>query len=678
MSKSKPFFPVLFLVVATLLVFWPVLNSEFINLDDRVYVTNNPNVQQGLTLENVIWAFTDTSAGFWHPLTWLSHMLDCQLFGLNPGVHHLTNLLFHLANTLLLFWVLSRMTGRPWASTFIAALFALHPLHVESVAWVSERKDVLSTFFWILTMGLYLRYVEQPGIHRYLLVLLSFTLGLMSKAMLVTLPFVLLLLDYWPLGRFLFKQDSKSSLLPAPGIAHHQGLSLFHLVREKIPLWILSGTWCVLTFFAEKSSGAIGGLETIPLGTRLANAISSYGLYLERMIWPRNLAVYYPFPDMVPTGQVVLGGILLLGISFLAIRWVQTRPYLLVGWLWYLGTLVPVIGLVPVGSHAMADRYTYVPLIGPFIMIALAGSDFLMGWRHRKIALAVSAGLALFFFSVTTRQQVALWQNSITLFEHTLSVTTGNTIIHNNLGNVLQRQGKIQEAAAHYTKALQSNRKYAEPYNNLGTALDQQGKTQEAVAHYTKALQINPNYAEPHINLGIILAQQGKIQEAAAHFTKALQIKPNDARGYDNMGTLLAQQGKTQEAAAHFTKALQINPNYAEPHINLGIILAQQGKTQEAAAHFTKALQIKPNDAEAHYNLGIFLKQQGKIREAASHYTQALRIKPDFAKARNSLKNLLAQLRMSKGAMDPPSKILQKKPANVEVGEEENLSAKKE
>jgi len=393
MSKSKPFFPILFLVVATLLVFWPVLNSEFINLDDGVYVTNNPNVQRGLTLENVKWAFTDTSAGFWHPLTWLSHMLDCQLFGLNPGAHHLTNLLFHLANTLLLFWVLKRMTGRPGASTFIAALFALHPLHVESVAWVSERKDVLSTFFWILTMGLYLRYVEQPGIHRYLLVLLSFTLGLMSKAMLVTLPFVLLLLDYWPLGRLLFKQDSKSSLLPDPGMAHYQRLSPLRLVREKIPLLILSGTWCVLTFFAEKSLGAIGGLGTIPLGTRLANAISSYGLYLERTIWPRNLAVFYPYPDTIPLGQVIMGGFLLVGLSCIVIRYALSRPYLSVGWLWYLGTLVPVIGLVPVGSHVMADRYTYVPLIGLFIMIAMGLPD-LWVWFFPSLAWQAGSRLA--------------------------------------------------------------------------------------------------------------------------------------------------------------------------------------------------------------------------------------------------------------------------------------------
>jgi Flp pilus assembly protein TadD len=678
MSKSKPFFPILFLVVATVLVFWPVLHSEFINLDDGVYVIDNLIVQRGLTLENVIWAFSDTSAGFYHPLTWLSHMLDCQLFGLNPGAHHLTNLLFHLANTLLLFWVLTRMTGRPGASTFIAALFALHPLHVESVAWVSERKDVLSTFFWILTMALYLRYVEQPGIHRYLLVLLSFTLGLMSKAMLVTLPFVLLLLDYWPLGRFLFKQDSKSSLLPGPGIAHHQGLSLFHLVREKIPLWILSATWCALTFFAEKSLGAIGDLEDIPLGIRLANAISSYGLYLERMIWPRNLAVYYPFPDMIPIGPVIMGGLLLVGLSCIVIRYALSRPYLFVGWFWYLGTLVPVIGLVPVGSHALADRYTYIPLIGPFIMIALGGSDFLMGWRHRKNVLAVSAGLALSFLGVTTRQQVALWHNSITLFDHTLSVTTGNLVIHNNLGCVLKRQGKFQEAAAHYTKALQINPNYAEPYNNLGTVLDQQGKTQEAAAHYTKALQIKPDYAEPHINLGIILIQQGKIQEAAAHFTKALQIKPNNARAYNNMGTLLDQQGKTQEAAAHFTKALQINPNYAEPHIHLGIILARQGKIQEAMAHYTKALQINPDYAEPHNNLGIILARQGKIQEAAAHFTKALQIKPDYAEARNNLKKLLAQRRMSNMAMDPPSRILQKKPDGFEVGNEEIISAKKE
>jgi tetratricopeptide (TPR) repeat protein len=671
------FIPIFLLILATLLVYWPVLNAEFINFDDNVYIIDNLNIQRGLTLENVIWAFTNTSAGFWQPLTWLSHMLDCQLFGLNPGGHHLTSLFFHLANTLLLFWVLKRMTGRPWASIFVAALFALHPLHVESVAWVSERKDVLSTFFWILTMGTYLRYVEQPGIHRYLLVLLSFTLGLMSKTMLVTLPFVLLLLDYWPLGRFLFKQDSRSSLLPRAGIAHNQGLSLLHLVREKIPLWILSGTWCVLTFFAEKSVGAIDPLGNIPLGIRLANAISSNGFYLERMIWPRNLAVYYPYPDMIPLLQVIMSGLLLVGLSFIVIRYALSHPYLFVGWFWYLGTLVPVIGLVPVGSHAMADRYTYVPLIGLFIMIAMGLPDLLKEWRHQKIVMTVSAGLVLSFLGLASRQQVSLWHNSITLFEHTLTVTAKNFIIHNNLGIALAQQGKIQEAMFHYSQALRIKPDYADAHINLGNFLAQQGKIQEAAAHYTQALRSNPNswqghyslaglqaqqgkiqeaissysralqiepdFAEAHYILGIILTQQGNNQEAIAHYTQALQIKRDYAEAHNNLAQLLERQGKIHEAITHYQQTLRFKPDYAGAHYNLGNLLFQQGKIQEAAHHYSHALQINPNSAEIHNNLGNALAQEGKIQEATSHFTQALQINPNFAEAHNNLGNVLAQ-----------------------------------
>jgi tetratricopeptide (TPR) repeat protein len=644
LSLPRPFLnfiPVFSLILATLWVYWPVLNSEFINLDDNLYVTDNLMVQRGLTLENVIWAFTNTSTGFWHPFTWLSHMLDCQLFGLNPGPHHLTSLLFHLANTLLLFWVLSRMTGRPWASTFIAALFALHPLHVESVAWVSERKDVLSTFFWFLTLGTYLRYVEQPGIHRYLLVLFSFTLGLMSKAMLVTLPFVLLLLDYWPLGRFLFKQNSGGPLLPRPGVAPNQGLSPLRLIQEKTPLWILSGAWCVLTFFAEKSLGALGGLESIPLGIRIANAISSYGFYLGKTIWPRNLAVFYPYPELIPLWPAILSGLFLIVLSFIVIRYAFSNPYLFVGWFWYLGTLVPVIGLVPVGSHAMADRFTYIPLVGPFIMIAMGGSDFLMGWRHRKITLAVSAGLALSFFSVATRQQVALWQKSITLFEHTVSITSNNYFGHNNLGVALAQQGKIQEAIVHYTRALQINPNFTDAHNNLGNFLARQGKIQEAAAHYTQALRSNPHSWQAYFNLAVLQAQQGKIQEAIVSYSRALEIDPDFAEAHYNLGILLTQQGNNQEAIAHYTQTLRIKRDYAEAHINLAQLLERQGKIHAAITHYRQGLRINPDYALAHYNLANLLTSQGKFQEAATHYVQALRINPDYAEAHNNLGNTL-------------------------------------
>ena len=497
------------------------------------------------------------------------------------------------------------MTGRLWASSFVAALFALHPLHVESVAWVAERKDVLSTFFWMLTLWTYLRYVEQPGLNRYLLTILFFALGLLSKPMLVTLPFVLLLLDYWPLSRFALGRggvhpgskrtrplavDECVSVWPGcrptgalnkvpralPVGLHSPKPKLspdrnrestpLRLVLEKVPFFVLSVISSLLTFFAQRSGGAMTSFGTTPLETRLANAIVSYVQYIEKMIWPRNLAVFYPYPDMISIGQVAVAGILLLGISGFVIRWARTQPYLLVGWLWYLGTLVPVIGLVRVGLQAMADRYTYVPLIGLFIMVAVGVPDTLKEWRHRKIVLIVSAGLVLSFFITVARLQVHHWQTSLTLFKHTVTVTAKNFIFHNNLGPLLAQQGKIEEAAAHYKEAL----------------------------------RIKPNYAEAYNNLGILLARQGKIEEAAAHYNEALRIKPNYPEVYNNLGSLLARQGKIEEAAAHYRQALRIKPNYAEAHYNLGILLAQQGRQKEATDHFSQAPGI-----EVPGNLGI-------------------------------------------------------------------------
>jgi len=446
----------------------------------------------------------------------------------------------------------------------------------------------------------YLRYVEQPGFTRYLLAILFFVLGLLSKPMLVTLPFVLLLLDYWPLGRFSLGQGGVHFPTPRPSPGRSQGPVLLRLVLEKVPFFVLSAVSSLLTFFAQRGEGAVGSLQRFPIETRLANAIVSYTQYIEKMIWPRNLAVLYPYPDMISMGHVAVAGILLFAISVFVIRWVRTRSYLLVGWFWYLGTLVPVIGLVQVGVQSMADRYTYVPLIGLFIIIAMGVPDTLKEWRHRKIALIVVAGLVLSFFITAARLQVYRWQTSITLFTHTATVTAKNYLMHTNLGTVLEKQGKIEEAASHYTQALQIKPNYAEAHNDLGTVLARQGKIEEAASHYAQALQIKPDFAEAHNNLGTVLARQGKIEEAAAHFTQALQIKPNYAEAHNNLGNVLARQGKIEEAASHYTQALQIKPDFAEAHYNLGVLLAQQGRQKEATEHFSRGLGI-----EVPGNLGI-------------------------------------------------------------------------
>ena len=632
------------LLVATLVVFWPLAHFQFIDLDDNVYVHANSQVETGLTAQGVIWAFTTTHAANWHPWTWLSHMADCEFYGLNAGRHHLTSVLLHLANTLLLFLVLERMTRARWASGFVAALFALHPLHVESVAWVAERKDVLSTLFWMLTLWTYVRYTERQTLNRYLVVLFSLALGLLSKAMLVTLPCVMLLLDYWPLGRLQLAQPTGHRNGYDKSRKRNDQRSFPHrIILEKVPFFALAAVSSLITFLVQQSGGAVSSLESFSLENRVANALVSYVSYIGKMIWPHPLAVLYPHPGMAPMWQVAGAVLFLAGVTALVVRLARRYPYLAVGWLWYLGTLVPVIGLVQVGSQAMADRYTYVPLIGLFIMIAWGVPDILAGWRHRKTVLAISAGLLLSIFMVVTSLQIQHWHDSITLFNHTLKVTTRNFVVHNVLGNALALQGRQEEAIAHYAEALRINSQYADAHNNLGNLLARQGKQEEAIAHYAEALRINPQFAEAHYNLGNLLARQGKQEEVFAHYAEALRINPQYADAHNNLGNLLAHQGKQEEAIAHYAEALRINPQDAEAHYNLGIALARQGRQEEAIAHYAEALRINPKFAEAHYNLGNLLALQGRQEEAIAHYAEALRINPQDAEAHNNLGNLLAR-----------------------------------
>jgi len=623
----------LFLIVVILAAFEQVRTCAFINLDDNVYVTDNRHIQDGLTIQGVTWAFTTIHGGHWHPLTWLSHMLDCQLYGLKPSGHHLTNLAFHIANTLLLFLVLKRMTGALWRSCFVAVLFALHPLRVESVAWVAERKDVLSTFFWMLTMWAYIRYVERPKLHRYMLTLLFFALGLTSKPMLVTLPFVLLLLDYWPLGRFQLSPSSMNPKSPSskPINTNDQISMALRLIREKAPFFLLSALLSILTVFTVQQGGGVKSWEIYPLQTRVANALVSYVSYIEKMIWPRHLAVFYPYPEAFPLWKVGGGVFFLIFLTFLAIRAARKYPYLAVGWFWYIGTLVPVIGLVQDGMQAMADRFTYVPLIGLFIMITWSVTDILAGWRYRRIVLPISAGILLSILMIVTKLQVQHWQNSITLFIHSLDVTSNNSLVHNNLGAALGGQGRIQEAIAHYTEALRIRPDYAEAHINLGSALMRQGKIQEAVAHFTEALRIRPDSAEAQNNLGSALMRQGKIQEAIAHFTEALRISPDHPGVHYNLGVVLQGQGKIQEAIMHFAEAVRIRPGYEIAHNNLGVALVGEGRIQEGIAHFAKAVQVKPDYVDAHINLGFGYLTVGDKVSALEEYKILKKLNPYLA-----------------------------------------------
>jgi tetratricopeptide (TPR) repeat protein len=575
------------LAVATLAVFGGVRNHEFITYDDDAYVTNNRHVQAGLTWKGVIWSLTTTQASNWHPLTWLSHMLDCQIYGLQAGGHHLTTLLLHIVNALLLFLVLEQMTGAMWRATVVAALFALHPLHVESVAWVAERKDVLSTLFWMMTMWAYVRYVKCPGFSRYLLTLLLFALGLMAKPMLVTLPFVLLLIDYWPLGRFNKMERSGDSTGVAPsrrtGEAGSQRSLLFRLIREKAPLFVLAGVSSIVTFVVQKTGGAVWSLEAVPITMRVANALISYVYYIGKMVWPQHLAVFYPYETVVPVWQGLGAGLFLVGVSFLALREVRRLPYISVGWLWYVGTLVPVIGLVQVGEQAMADRYTYIPLIGLFIVVVWGAVDLARKWRYKTLLLGTSAGGVLLACMICTHLQVSHWRTTMTLFQHALDVTANNYLAYNNVANVLASQGKLQEAVASYSEALRIKPDYVNAHNNLGTTLDELGRFGEAVAHFSEALRIKPDFAEAHNNLGIALVARGEIDKAIAHHSEALRIRPDYAGAHNCLGVALAMQGKLEEAVAHFSEAIRIAPDDAEARHNLDLVLRNGGNREETS-----------------------------------------------------------------------------------------------
>jgi tetratricopeptide (TPR) repeat protein len=591
----------LLLVVAIWAVYWQVGNHQFVNYDDGRYILENPHVRVGLTWQGFIWAFNSAYASNWHPLTWLSHMLDVQLFGLNPGPQHLVNVLFHSVNTVLLFLLLLRMTGAYWQSAFVAALFALHPLHVESVAWVAERKDVLSAFFWMVTLMLYARYVERPGRGRYLLTLGAFALGLMAKPMLVTLPIVLLLMDYWPLRRVQFGQaDQPYSQASVPPVQEYR---LMRLVREKIPFFALSAASSIVTLYAQQKGGAVSSLKAVPVTFRVINALWAYVLYLAKMVWPVDLAVIYPLPPTLTIAQGLFAGLFLAGISILVFRLAKRHPYFVVGWLWYLVTLVPVIGLVQVGSQSMADRYSYLPLIGIFIMIAW-GLRITAGDKRIRQTIASAVAVALVFAcAVGTWFQLGYWKNSITLFSHAAETVPDNCIAHEALGLVLAKSGRLDEA----------------------------------VSQYSESLRIWPEYDRALIGMGNVLVRLGRLDEAAFYAEKALRLKPGLSEAHFLLGFIRMQQGRNDEALRHYLAGLRTDPENAGIHHIVGVIFGTQGKLDESIEQFKEALRLKPDYVDAHYGLGVSLLRQGKLDESIEQFNEALRLKPDFAQARQSL-----------------------------------------
>jgi len=591
----------LFLVATSLLAYLQVIKFDFINYDDGLYVIENPYIKGEFTLKNIVWAFSTGYAANWHPLTWLSHMLDFGLYGLNPMGHHWTNLQIHIANSILLFLFLKYLTGVLWRSAFVAALFAIHPLHVESVAWVAERKDVLCAFFWILSMWAYTGYVRHPRKKYYVLLIILFILGLMAKPMIVTLPFVLLLLDFWPLSRF---QD----------MHYKQQIQIFKvivfLVREKIPLFILSAASSLITFFVQQHGGAVSSIEYLPLMARVTNAIVSYTVYIGKMIWPLHLAVLYPLREWHLL-QVIISGLLLLVLSGLAVLYRRKFPYLITGWFLYLGTLVPVIGLVQVGIQRMADRYTYVPLIGLFIIVAWGMADISEKWRYQKTVVAVFSSIILLFYIVCTWFQVGYWQNGITLFKHTVEVTHNNIIAHCELGHALDQGGKPNEALGHYFKALQINPNYAEAHNNIGGILACQNKDKEAIIHFYEALRIDSGYAGAYYNLGKIFTNQGRIKEAILNYRKSLRFNPDMPEALYNLAWILAcyEDGKYRngEEAVKLAEKLCRITRYNQPLAldALAAAYAETGKFDVAALTAKKGLKLALNQGPKELVLGL-------------------------------------------------------------------------
>ncbi len=586
--------------MAVLTVYFQVVEHDFMRFDDDLYVYENPHVIRGISWAGVGWAFTSMRTSNWHPLTWLSHMLDCQLFGLNAGYHHLTSVFLHILNSILLYLLLKTLTGAVWRSAVVAGLFALHPLHVESVAWVSERKDVLSALFFMLTLWVYVRYVARPCWQRYSLVFGCLALGLMAKPMLVTVPFVLLLLDYWPLGRFECVEASESEATQnssAKGCEGRKPVPL-QLIVEKVPLFVLAGLSSVVTFVAQQRGGAVVSITAVPVSSRIANALVTYVAYVGKMMWPSRLAVFYPPRYELSTVQWACAAVVLLGISVLVV-WASRRwRYLAVGWFWYLGMLVPVIGLVQVGRQAMADRYTYLPLTGLFLMAVWGIADLTGRWRHRRTGLAVLAVIVILGCMAGTWFQVRLWQSGLTLLTHTLKVTKSNGIAHNNLGVALLELGNPEEAILHYREALRIDPKQAVAHNNLGIALMKTGRSEEAITHFQEALRIDPRNAPARTNLGVCLAARGMTEEAIVQYKEALRSAPDDPRPYNNLAWIRATNPDPRfrngvRAVESAEKACDLW-GYEDPGFldTLAAAYAEAGRFSEAVATARKAVSL--------------------------------------------------------------------------------------
>jgi len=654
----------LLLIAGVAAVYVRAAGFDFVDYDDPFYVTRNPQVLAGLTWDGIKWSFTTMHAGNWFPLVWLSLMLDRTL-GAAAGGFHLVNVAFHIANTILLFWVLKRYTKAVWASFFVAALFALHPLHVESVAWVTERKDVLSTLFWLLTMLAYVRYVEIPTTKRYVIICVIFALGLMSKSMLVTLPFVLLLMDYWPLRR-LWPEDNNKEV------------SIGRLIREKIPLFVLSALVCVVTVIAQKNAGAVSKIDIVPFSQRVGNALVSYCDYILKTFWPVDLAVFYPHPIKSLAGWKVAAALaVLLSITIVVIL-LRRRRYLLVGWFWYLGTLVPVIGLVQVGGQAMADRYTYIPLTGIFIMLAWLIGDILSQWKHRQLIAGVAGSAIIVALGAMTFVQVGYWRDTVTLFEHCALATPDNVIVHRYLGTGLAHKGDAESALREFEAALRFEPNETRTFYNIGLMLTSLGRTNEAIGYFNRVLEHKPGDADTCVALASIWTAKGDTERAVDSYRQGVKYNPEDAVLRGAFGLMLLQLNRVDEGIMELEQSVRIRAD-SSAYCNLGIAWAQKGQMSRAAEYYTKSIQLEPGNAKAHYNFGNAYFTQNMPGKAIVEYRAAIRAMPDYVKAYDMLAIVLIQAGKIEEAIVTYEQALKIDPAdrNARLGLEKIRAAQK-
>ena len=614
------------IALTTLILYSPLRQSEFVNWDDGVFVYHNPHVAEGLSTENFRWSLGIHGPGQWHPVSWWVHQLNSELFGLAPGSHHMVSVALHVAVALLLLTVLWRISGSFWPSALVAGLHSLHPLSVESVAWVAHLREPLSMVFWLLVMWAYYAYCQKGGASRYLLVVLLFAVGLMAKPTLITLPFVLLLLDWWPLNRVRLGVDFR----PQNNNADPAYRSIGRLVLEKIPLLALSFVSVYLAYLCQKSMGSVVSLESHSLGARLANAAQSYVLYLRNMVWPLNLATLYPLPEQFHALNVVGALLLLIGITVAALYFRRQAPHLLVGWLWYLGTLVPVIGILKMGAMtAMTDHYMYVSLLGIYIAIAWQ----LAWWVERKpkyrIIICGLVGLILVACVTLTGRQVAVWRNSETLWKHTLAVAKESHTAHNLLGDALLESGRPEEALTHFKEAARLAPNSFLPKNNAGNALLTLGRVAESIPLFQEAVVAAPNHAEVQYNLGRAFQLQRDLPKAIEQFQKALLVKPQFADAHTNIGVCLRELGRTQEAVEHFEQAIQSDPNFVGAYIQLGITANALGCKTEALPYFEKVLELDPDNFPANYHSAVVLLALGRRAESLKHFQASLKFRPN-------------------------------------------------